>query len=86
MTLPSGFQDMLEPSAVSQLLEKTLKGDNSTLQHGLTVLVAVMKHCTNANRTIPEQNVSTGPYYPSTTLSLSLSSHFSPCSFPQALV
>mmetsp|Transcript_15148 Transcript_15148/g.36977 ORF Transcript_15148/g.36977 Transcript_15148/m.36977 type:complete len:611 (+) Transcript_15148:93-1925(+) len=42
--------DLLAPASVSALLDRTLDGTASTLQHGLTVLVELVRHCTNGAR------------------------------------
>lgn len=45
---------LLARETVSSLLDRCLKGSPSTLQHGLTVLVEIVRHCISANRQGPE--------------------------------
>mmetsp|Transcript_67685 Transcript_67685/g.180946 ORF Transcript_67685/g.180946 Transcript_67685/m.180946 type:complete len:611 (+) Transcript_67685:329-2161(+) len=41
---------LLAREAFAALLEKVLKGSSSTLQHGLTVIVEIVRHCVTSNR------------------------------------
>eukprot|EP00282_Hemiselmis_andersenii_P023543 CAMPEP_0172010284 /NCGR_PEP_ID=MMETSP1041-20130122/7652_1 /TAXON_ID=464988 /ORGANISM="Hemiselmis andersenii, Strain CCMP439" /LENGTH=551 /DNA_ID=CAMNT_0012664643 /DNA_START=95 /DNA_END=1747 /DNA_ORIENTATION=+ len=54
-SMPSRFvNDLMKAESVSVLLQHTLSGTDSSLEHGLTVLSALVKHCTGEARTAAE--------------------------------